>query len=109
MSEWKNIKIHGISSIEKCVAEFNIWDFEHIPYGKFKVKIYEDQKGIFHGYTNLAILNDGIPDYCSGTGKSIEEALDDTVRYFMDQITEHQKSNGELSEEDFEWGDPSDF
>lgn len=109
MSRWKDIEIDGISNIERCVAEFNIWAIGIIPSGKFKVKIFEDQKERYTGYTNLAILNNGSPDYCSGSGKSIEEALEDTVQYFMNQIIEQQKLLGELTDENFEWTDPDDF
>ena len=39
--DWKDIRINGIASIEKCVAEFCVRELRITPYGKFKVKIYE--------------------------------------------------------------------
>ncbi|MBO1628487.1 hypothetical protein [Bacillus arachidis] len=105
MSEWKTIKIDGVSNIEKCRAEFIIWSIGDVPSGKFKVRIVEDQNGRFIGYTNLAILVDGSPNFFSGYGKNIEEALQDTVHHFMDALKERKPS----IEKDFEWADPSDF
>jgi hypothetical protein len=107
MSEWKNIKIEGISRIEKCVAEFQVWEIGRIPSSKFKVKIFEDQNGHFTGFTNLGIksLLDGSPEFGVGSGKNIAEALENTVNYFVDELNKRQ----DLTEEDFEWADPDDF
>ncbi|HDR6289276.1 TPA: hypothetical protein QCU33_005408 [Bacillus cereus] len=105
LSEWKNIRIDGISSIEKVKAEFIIWLIGDVPSGKFKVRVVVDQNGRFIGYTNLAILIDGSPNFFSDNGKSVEEALQDTVNHFMDALSEMKPS----IEKDFEWADPSDF
>lgn len=49
---WRDIKIQNIDAIEKCVAEFEItalrffeelYEYDIIHYGAFKVKIYERQ------------------------------------------------------------------
>ncbi len=94
--DWKNIKIEGIANIEKCVGELL-----KTPYSKFKVKIFESQKGVYTGYTNLLINDDpGV-----GSGKSVEDALKETIENFLEMINENQCD----SEEDFNCADPFDF
>lgn len=106
MEKWKNIKIRGIARIEKCVAEFDVIELNKTPYSKFKVKIYENLGGKFTGYTNLRI-KDGFGDASGGVGygSTIEEALEDTVIYFLDMLDKKE----EWLEEDFECADTYDF
>jgi len=106
MEKWKNIKIKGIARIEKCVAEFDVLELNKTPYSKFKVKIYENSTGNFTGYTNLRI-KDGLGDASGGVGygSTIEEALEDTVVYFLNILDEKEY----WQEEDFECADPYDF
>ena len=80
MNDWHNLKIKGIARIGKCVAEFNVKEINKTPYSKFRVRIYEDSTRSFIGYTNL-ITKDG--DEGVGYGNTIEEALEDTVLYFL--------------------------
>ncbi len=104
--EWKSIKIKGIACIEKCVGEFNIGELLKTPYGKFKIKIYEKQNGKYAGYTNLQLKDeDGCPYAGVGHGETVEEALKDTIEYFLSMVNEKQNIN----EEDFECSDPFDF
>ncbi len=104
--EWKSIKIEGIACIEKCVGEFNIFELLKTPHTKFKVKIYERQDGRYDGYTNLQLKDeDGCPYPGVGSGETVEEALKDTIEYFLSMINEKQNIN----EEDFECSDPFDF
>ncbi|AVQ47674.1 TPA: hypothetical protein LA742_003251 [Clostridium botulinum] len=104
--EWKNIEVYGVGSIEKCVGEFNIAETLKTPYGKFKVKVYERQNGGYIGYTNLQLKDEdgcGFPGV--GHGETIEEALKDTIEYFLNMINE----NCDVNEENFECSDPFDF
>lgn len=106
MEEWKNIKIRGIARFEKCVAEFDVIELNKTPYSKFKVKIYEKSNGNFTGYTNLRIKDEfGDVSGGAGYGKTIEEALEDTVLYFLKMLD--KKDN--WLEEDFECADSYDF
>ncbi len=59
---WKDIKWQGIAKIEKLVAEYNIWELNIIPYGKFKIRIYESSNCTYSGYTNIHIA-DGLGDF----------------------------------------------
>lgn len=92
--EWRNIKIQGIGSIEKCVGEFNVAETLKTPYGKFKVKVYERQNGRYIGYTNLQLKDeDGCAFPGVGHGETVEEALKDTIEYFLNMINEKQVVN----------------
>ena len=103
---WKNIKIQGIGGIQKCVGEFDITETIKTPYSKFKIKIYEEQSGKYVGYTNLLLKDD---DGCAlqgvGYGETVEEALKDTIEYFLDMINQKK----DISDEDYECADPFDF
>lgn len=106
MKSWKDITIKGIPSIKKCVGEYNIGEIKKTPYAKFKVKVYEKKNGKFYGITNLQIKDqDGCPIGGIGYGNTIEEALEDTIRYFLKMLEEKE----EWAEEDFECADPYDF
>lgn len=111
MNEWRQIKIDGIVAIEHCVAEFNVIELEHTPWRKFRVKVFEDTKGRFTGYTNLMLKDeteDKTPYPGLGHGNTISEALEDTINHFMEMI--NQRSDKDcLNESDFESVDPYDF
>ncbi|MCP3742380.1 hypothetical protein [Rossellomorea sp. BNER] len=125
---WKDIKIENVDQIEKCVAEFeitaldffeNLYDGDILHYGAFKVKVYEtqivqfnpDKDFNFIGYTNLK-LKDSSGGYEGGIGSgvSLEQALEETIRDFMRKLTEYkaQKSAG-LCKEDFVLVDYDEF
>lgn len=106
LEDWKKIKIEGIASIEKCVAEFDVGELVKTPYSKFKVKIFERQNSTFIGFTNLQVKdNDGCPYAGVGYGDTVEKALLDTINYFLTMLREKES----LNEEDFECVDPYDF
>ena len=103
---WKNIKQQGIAKIEKLVAEYNIWELNIIPYGKFKIRIYESSNCTYSGYTNIHIADGSGDFYCAvGYGKTKEEALENTISEFF-KLTA-RKSIWE--EQDFQYADPCDF
>ena len=89
MDNWKKIKILGVAKIEKCVAEFDIHELEVTPWGKYKIKIYEDQSGKFTGYTNLMITTSYGADCGVGHGDTIDAALEDTIHNFMEMICDN--------------------
>ena len=106
MVDWKNININNIAGIERLVDEFEVWEFYKIPYGKFKIKIYETADGKFTGRTNLRVI-DKTNSFCAGIGEgnTVSETLKDTIRYFYSLIDEVD----DLTEESFEYVDPMDF
>lgn len=111
---WKELKLSNVQKIEKVSAEFVIWMHSILPYGKMKVRIYEDQEGGFSGITDLHIKRkfDGDFEAAVGFGKTIEEALSETIRNFNEIIVQdypkNQYPNG-LSENHIEYTEPSDF
>ena len=106
MEKWNDIVIQGIAGIRKCAGEFEVQELNKIPYGKFRVKIYEDSKNNFVGYTNLQFKDlEGCPFAGVGHGNSVEETLKDTITYFLNMLN----SRINISEEDFECMDEFDF
>lgn len=106
---WKNIKIDKIGAIEKCVGEFQILAYDILPYGKMKIKVYQRQDGMYYGYTDLKVKRkfDNSPEGAIGYGSSLEEALEDTIKYFM-EILDEDYSDG-ITKEDIEYSEYSDF
>ena len=107
LDDWKKLKIEKVGRIERVVAEFHVWSTREFPYAKVKVKILEDSKGCFLGQSNMAAKSrrDGSPDWIVGSGKSVEEALEVTVKNLLASIAD----NNAFSENDFEWAAPEDF
>ena len=108
MNKWKDVKLGGVSKIDRLAAEFDVWSIEKLPYAKFKVKIFEDISGKYTGYTDVRIKDPatGCPEGAVGWGETVAEALENTVKYFMNEI---EKRGGVLTEDDIEYVEPSDF
>ena len=103
---WSDIKIQGIAKIDKLVSEYNIWELYISPYAKFKIKIYEESKNLFTGYTNIHIVDELGNFYGAlGHGKTEEEALENTILHFFEMTARKDK----WEEEDFQFADSSDF
>jgi hypothetical protein len=92
--DWKKVKVAGIASIEKCVAEFDAAQLD-VPTGRFRIRIYESSNGKFMGFTNLKIKNslDGYPEGGVGNGNTVAEALQDTLSNFMKNLFEKEILN----------------
>lgn len=111
-------KMLGSIRIDKCVAEYTVWLQQYLPYGKMKVKIYMEfyktETAYYAGYTNIRIkrIFDGFFEGGVGTGKTIEEALDDTIKNFIEifnaDYSLKERPQG-LLEEDIEYHDPCEF
>lgn len=106
---WKEIKIDGVDSIEKCVGEFELWITDLLPYAKCKIKVYEKQDGKFYGYSNIQIKRKS--DHCFqkavGYGSTLEEALSETRKKFVCMI--HKDYPKGLEPEDIEYIEYPDF
>ena len=112
---WKNLSLKNVSKIERCVGEYNIWMVGILPYGKMKVKIYEDNSGTFSGYTDINVKlrsDDNYPESAVGFGKTQQEALSETIKNFNEllerEYPEEQFPEG-LSGDYIEYTEPSDF
>ena len=106
MEKWKEIKIPGIVKIERFIAEFEVWELAKIPYGKFKVKIFESMDGSYTGRTNIMVV-DRTNSFCAGIGKgsTVSDALQDTISFFYLLVDEVD----DLTEESFKYVDSVDF
>ncbi|EAB3051407.1 hypothetical protein D7C05_17775 [Salmonella enterica] len=106
---WQNIKIENVSKIEKTVAEFTVWMIGVLPYAKMKVKIFESNSGCYTGKTDLQIKRkfDGTPECAIGHGDTIEDSLENTIKYFNQMLKED--SLEKLTEDDIEYSEYSDF
>ncbi|GKX57428.1 hypothetical protein SOASR030_35400 [Leminorella grimontii] len=106
---WHKLKVDNVSGIDKTVGEFTVWMVGILPYAKMKIKIHEDQNGFYSGVTDVAIKRkyDGYPEWAGGSGKTIEEALENTIKAFNEMLKEDCISI--LTEEDIEYAEWSDF
>lgn len=103
---WSNLKIKEITKIEKLVGEYNIWELNKSPYGKFKVKVFVDANNSFRGYTNIQVIDEMGDFYCAvGHGKTEAAALEDTIRQFLKMASR----KAEWEERDFLCADSFDF
>ena len=107
MTDWRRIRVEGVSDVEREVAVFQVWAVEKVPRAKFKVKVLERSHGGFVAIPNIGVKDKqrGWFDGEAGGGASIEEALEDAVRRLMRLIDEH----GATAEDDFEYADPQEF
>ena len=111
---WNDLKFSKVEKIEKCIAEYQVWMLTLLPYGKVKIRIYEGQDRTYTGITDIHIRRkfDGGFEAAVGFGKSEEEALQDTIKYFIEIINEDYPSEEYphgLSEQDIEYAECSDF
>lgn len=86
-------QLYGYTNIElvrKNVAEFDVWSPLIFPYAKMKVIVYEDQQGVFTGYTDIRLIRrlDNQAQQTVSTGNTIEEALYNTVSDFVKMARE---------------------
>ena len=100
----------GVIRIDKTVAILEVWLDATFPFAKMKVKVLDRSKGDFLAVPNLALRNpaSGSPEYTSGLGSTIEEAVNDLLVAFFSEVRSY-KSDNELTEADFEWSAPEDF
>ncbi|MDI4649671.1 hypothetical protein [Cohnella hashimotonis] len=105
-ADWTRLKVEGVARIEKLVAEYVITQLD-VPTGRFRVRIYESANHWFMGITNLRIKNttDGCPEAGVGNGQSITEALEDTLRNFMQLLLEDRV----ITDDDFVFVDYNEF
>jgi len=102
MEDWKSLKIPKIEKIERLAAEFDVWSIELFPAAKVTVKIFEEPTGSYRGYPNMAAKkrqSGGTPDWITGDGASVLEALEITVKHLLESIIANEAKRSE----DVEW------
>jgi len=96
----------GCRDIARTVDVFQLGAPSVCPFAFFKIKVLERQDGSFLAVPNVARLGDnGSPDWVGGLGDSAHEAVQDTIKGFVDSVGD----SGELPDSEFEWSDPIDF
>jgi hypothetical protein len=103
--------IPGIGRIEKEVAVFRVWlDHTIFPFPFMRIKIYRIRRGEYQASPNVLRKDreTGEPNYICGIGNSVETAMSDFFKYYLDDIRQNSV-NGQLSEDDFDWSAPEDF
>lgn len=110
---WKDLEIEKINTIEKLVAEFEVsaltffeevYEGDQIPFGSFKVRIYEQKESnTFIGYTNLKLKDPlGGFDGAVGYGLKIEDALVDIIKNFKNNVCSYMDNcKRKLNKDDF--------
>jgi hypothetical protein len=100
----------GVRRIDRVVAQFEVWLDETFPFAKTKVKVLERSPGDFLAVPNLAVRNltSREPEYISGLGSTVEEAVNDLLVRFVSGVRKHSPISG-LTESNFEWSAPEDF
>ena len=106
MADWRALRVEGLGPVSREVAVFQVGPpLARLPFASFKVKIIERDNQSFLAIPNVARrLPDGSPDWTAGLGNSIDEALEDALRYFAESI-----GDGSDSLEDYEWAAVEDF
>lgn len=109
---WKDIKLKYDGKISRLADEFEITMPDVLPYNKMKVRIYEEANGRFTGRTDVMIVRkNGSPESSFGYGATVEEALGDTIRYFIQMVEEDYLIDGtvRLCASDIRYAESSDF
>jgi len=103
-------EIEAVVRIDRVAEVFEIWPAGEFPLAKFKVKVLQREGAQFLGVPNIAIKSPvtGEPEWTSGLGDSIEEALDDALRYFFREVQDSCYDRP-LTEDDFCWASSEDF
>jgi hypothetical protein len=102
--------MNGAIRIDRVVAHLEVWLDQTLPLAKFKVKVLERSPGEFLAVPNVAVRNASsrAPEYISGLGGTVDEAVDDLLVRFVSEARQHSPIGG-LTEADFEWPASEDF
>lgn len=102
--------MEGVARIDRVAALFEAWTDDSFPFAKFKIKVLERRANDLLAVSNVLVRNitSGEPEYVSGLGSSVEEAVSDLLTRFMAGVRENTPPTG-LTEDDFEWSAYEDF
>jgi hypothetical protein len=106
MDTWKEIKIEGVSRIERVALQSQAIVIGRFPGPSVGVNILEEATGTYRGITNPAArdIETGEPIWIEGRGETVMEALEQTIRLFMEST--HGRI---LNHEDVDWKDSRSF
>src|SRR5450432_2986967 len=106
MKQWQEMKFEGIARIERVTLRSHATVIGRFPGPSVAVTVVEEANGTYRGMTDTAALDTetGDPLWVEGRGATALEALETTVRLFMEST--HGRR---LTHEDVAWKDPRGF
>lgn len=107
MADWRTLNIVGLGPAGRVAATFQIGPpLAWLPFASFKVKVIERADGSFLGVPNVAVRStDGMPDWISGLGDTVDDALEDALNYLVRSLGGRE----DLPVDSFVWADRDDF
>jgi hypothetical protein len=101
MPTWRSLRVDGLGPIQRVASVFQIGPpLGWLSFPSFKVKVLERVDGSFLGVLNVAVRgHDGSPEWTSGLGATVEEALEDALNRFVETLC----GRGDLPDESFAW------
>ncbi|MBA2392251.1 MAG: hypothetical protein H0V70_05840 [Ktedonobacteraceae bacterium] len=106
MDDWKDIKIEGVSRIERVALRSQAIVIGRFPGPSVAVNILEEDTGTYRGMTNMAArdIETREPFWIEGRGKTVMETLEQTILLFLEST--HGRK---LDHEDVDWKDSRRF
>jgi len=103
-------KLRGIARIDRVAAMFDVWSDGLLPFAMFRIKVIERGENNFLGVLNVSVQNPktGDPEYTSGLGKTVDEALLDALESFWREVRQNLDEN-QLTAANFIWSESTDF
>jgi hypothetical protein len=103
--DWRKVNLFGAGCIARICGIYEVTD-TRVPGAKFKIKVVERDSGDFMASLNVCLkAPDGSPNWMAGLGRTELEALEDALKWFMQDLSKRGRPNSD----DFEWSDPIDF
>ncbi|WP_437570363.1 hypothetical protein [Sorangium sp. So ce542] len=102
---WRSINLHGAGAIARVCGLYEITD-TRVPGARFQIKVIEREPGDYLASLNVCLKSpDGSPNWQVGLGGTEMEALQNALKYFMDELAKKSA----CAPDEFEWSDSSDF
>lgn len=96
----RDLRLEGVAEIEREVAVYRIAPKRDDLPMVFRVKVVERPDGSFVAYPEIALKGaDGQPDWTSGMGPTVEQALADCVTALFETI----RGKEPLTDDSIEW------
>ena len=104
---WSCLRVKGLGPVERVAGMFQIGPpLQWLPFPSFKVKVLERGDGSFLGVPNVSVKGpDGSPQWTSGLGSTVEQALEDALNYFVKSLDDRR----DWPETAFTWTDSEEF
>lgn len=108
MADWRTLSFEGYTVVNRVAAIFEVGPPlpEPLPFAGFQVKVLERREGKFAAFLNVAVRGaDGNADGLAGLGDTVDEALEDALKWFWRAVQERSAAKPE----DFVWSDSAEW